>query len=268
MRLTILLFCCALAFGQSASPAPETKTQPPANSPDQKSQNNEFGLRTGALGQQFGALDILSDTEGVNFGPYLQRILQEIRQNWYHYVPESVAQKQGILAIEFAIKKDGTVADMHLAVSSGDVALDRPAWMSITASNPFPPLPELFTGQYLALRVRYYYNPTKSGETSKSGVTVSILSTSDGLHVPVGETEVVALTVTGAKDCSVEWTVSGPGCSGSACGKMMGYVYVAPSARPNPPDVTLMAVSKADPTAKASVTVHIVETASKTASKP
>ena len=98
-------------------------------------------------------------------------------------------------------------------------------------------------------------------------MTVSIISTS-GLHVPVGGSEVVALTVTGAKDSSVEWTVSGPGCSGSACGKMMGTLYVAPSARPNPPDVTLTAVSKADPTAKASVTVYIVEPASKTASKP
>src|ERR1700730_13491757 len=34
---------------------------------------------------------------------------------------------------------------------------DRPAWGSITASNPFPPLPSEFTGPYLALRFRFYY---------------------------------------------------------------------------------------------------------------
>ena len=28
-------------------------------------------------------LDILSDTQGVDFGPYLQRIVQDVRQNWY-----------------------------------------------------------------------------------------------------------------------------------------------------------------------------------------
>jgi hypothetical protein len=51
---------------------------------------------------------------------------------------------------------------MNLIASSGDVALDRPAWGSITNSNPFPALPSEFKGSYLALRVRFYYNPDKS----------------------------------------------------------------------------------------------------------
>src|SRR5438552_17783603 len=51
---------------------------------------------------------------------------------------------------------------MRLIATSGDVGLDRPAWGSITASNPFPPLPGDFTGPYLALRFRFYYNPDRS----------------------------------------------------------------------------------------------------------
>jgi TonB family protein len=125
-------------------------------------QEGDFGLGTGAHGRQLGALDILSDTQGVDFGPYLQRILQDVRENWYHLIPESAEMKKGKLAIEFAITKDGKVADMRLVASSGDVALDRPAWGSITASNPFPPLPNEFTGPYLALRFRFYYNPDKA----------------------------------------------------------------------------------------------------------
>jgi len=125
-------------------------------------QEGDFGLGTGAHGRQLGALDILSDTEGVDFGPYLQRILQDVKENWYHLIPESASMKKGKLAIEFAITKDGRVADMRLVSSSGDVALDRPAWGSITASNPFPPLPTEFTGPYLALRFRFYYNPDKT----------------------------------------------------------------------------------------------------------
>jgi len=122
----------------------------------------DFGLGTGAHGRQLGALDILSDTQGVDFGPYLQRILQDVKENWYHLIPESAEMKKGKLAIEFAITRDGKVADMRLIASSGDVALDRPAWGSITASNPFPPLPSNFTGPYLALRFRFYYNPDKA----------------------------------------------------------------------------------------------------------
>jgi TonB family protein len=109
-----------------------------------------------------GALDVLSDTQGVDFGPYLARILQDVKENWYHLIPESAVMKKGRLTIEFAITKDGKVAGMKRVESSGDDALDRAAWGGITASNPFPPLPRDFGGQYLALRFRFYYNPDKS----------------------------------------------------------------------------------------------------------
>jgi TonB family protein len=122
----------------------------------------DFGLGTRAQGRPLGALDVLSDTQGVDFGPYLQRILHDVRENWYHLIPESAEMKKGKLAIEFAITRDGKVAAMKLVSPSGDTALDRPAWGSITASDPFPPLPSNFTGPYLALRFRFYYNPDKA----------------------------------------------------------------------------------------------------------
>jgi TonB family protein len=127
----------------------------------QGGQGGDFGLGTGAHGRQLGALEILSDTQGVDFGPYLQRILQDVRENWYHLIPPSAEMKKGKLAIEFAITKDGQVAGMKLIATSGDTALDRAAWGGITASDPFPPLPTEFGGQYLALRFRFYYNPDK-----------------------------------------------------------------------------------------------------------
>ena len=125
-------------------------------------QQGDFGLGTGAHGRQLGNLEVLSDTQGVDFGPYLQRILQEVRENWYRAIPESAEMKKGKLQIEFAITKEGKVADMRLTAGSGDVALDRAAWAGISASNPFPPLPTDFTGPYLALRFRFYYNPDKA----------------------------------------------------------------------------------------------------------
>ena len=125
-------------------------------------QEGDFGLGTGAHGRQLGALDVLSDTQGVDFGPYLQRIVHDVRENWYRAIPESAEMKKGKLQIEFAITKDGKVADMQLTMGSGDTALDRAAWAGITASNPFPPLPSEFTGPYLALRFRFYYNPDQA----------------------------------------------------------------------------------------------------------
>jgi len=123
--------------------------------------NGDFGLGTGAHGRQVGNLEILSDTQGVDFGPYLQRVLHDVRQNWYSAIPESAEMKHGSLIIEFAITKDGKVAGMKLVTSSGDVPLDRAAWAGIVGSDPFPELPSNFTGPYLALRFRFFYNPTK-----------------------------------------------------------------------------------------------------------
>lgn len=125
-------------------------------------QGGDYGLGTGARGKVLGPYEILSDTQGVDFGPYLQRILEDVRRNWYSLIPESAEMKKGKLAIEFAITKDGKLADMRLVATSNDAALDRAAWGGITASDPFPPLPSEFTGPFLALRFRFYYNPDKS----------------------------------------------------------------------------------------------------------
>jgi TonB family protein len=128
-------------------------------------QNGDFGLGLGKQGAAYGALDVLSDTMGVDFGPYLERVLHDVKMNWYLHIPESAKapiMKKGNVSIEFAILKDGTVQGMKLVYTSGDVALDRGAWAGITDSNPFPPLPTEFGGQYLALRFKFLYNPDKS----------------------------------------------------------------------------------------------------------
>jgi TonB family protein len=128
-------------------------------------QNGDFGLGLGKQGAAYGALDVLSDTMGVDFGPYLERVLHDVKMNWYNLIPESAKapiMKKGNVSIEFAILKDGSVAGMKLVYTSGDTALDRGAWGGITASNPFPPLPPEFGGQYLALRFKFLYNPSKS----------------------------------------------------------------------------------------------------------
>ncbi|HVO62406.1 MAG TPA: energy transducer TonB [Terriglobales bacterium] len=112
-----------------------------------------------------GNMDVLSDTQGVDFGPYLARVLHDVKLSWYNLIPEVARppiMKKGKVSIEFAITKQGQVAGMRLVGPSGDVSLDRAAWGGITGSNPFPPLPNEFNGQYLALRFHFYYNPDRN----------------------------------------------------------------------------------------------------------
>jgi TonB family protein len=70
--------------------------------------------------------------------------------------------KKGVVVLEFAILKDGRVAGLRVVRSSGDIALDRAAYGSITYSDPLPRLPANFTGDYLKLRASFYYNPDKN----------------------------------------------------------------------------------------------------------
>lgn len=125
-------------------------------------QGGDYGLSQGKGGfKALGPAEILTDTMGVDFGPYMTRIVQIVKQNWYSIMPESVGPpifKQGKLAIEFVILKDGKTANMVVRATSGDVPLDRAAWGSITMSAPFPPLPKEFPGKLLGLRFYYFYN--------------------------------------------------------------------------------------------------------------
>lgn len=128
--------------------------------------NGDYGLGQGRRATQaVGQLDVLSDTMGVDFGPYLARVLHDVRENWYNIIPEvarAPIMMKGKVSLEFAILKDGRVAGLRYVSSSGDVSLDRAAYGGITASNPFPPLPAEFNGQYLALRFHFFYNPDKN----------------------------------------------------------------------------------------------------------
>lgn len=124
----------------------------------------QWGLGEGTPHGAVGPMDILSDTMGVDFGPYLQRVLHVVRENWYTLIPEvarAPLMKRGKVSIEFAILKNGQVAGLRIIGPSGDIALDRAAYGGISASNPFQPLPGEFKGEYLALRFHFYYNPQR-----------------------------------------------------------------------------------------------------------
>jgi TonB family protein len=112
-----------------------------------------------------GGLEILSDTMGVDFGPYMKRLRYTVQTHWDPLIPESAmppVMKKGVVIIEFAITKDGKVLGMKLIGPSGDVALDRAAWGAITDAIPLPNLPTQFSGEYLLIRARFYYNPDKN----------------------------------------------------------------------------------------------------------
>jgi outer membrane biosynthesis protein TonB len=115
------------------------------------------GLNTG--------VDVLSDTMGVDFDPYLKKIIREIYNTWLPLIPEEARpplNKSGETLIRFMILPNGQIGGMWLDGSTHDDAINKAAWGSIQGVGQFPPLPSAFKGPNLELRIHYLVNkPTE-----------------------------------------------------------------------------------------------------------
>jgi TonB family protein len=110
-------------------------------------------------GKLGSAVELLSDPQGVDFWPYLVKVLTTVRRNWFAVIPESARfGRTGKTVIQFAINRDGSVPKLVIATPSGAEALDRAAVAGISASNPFLPLPPEFKGSQVRLQFVFKYN--------------------------------------------------------------------------------------------------------------
>jgi TonB family protein len=118
-------------------------------------------VRRNAPPLSFNGIEILSATHGFDLTPYMRNAVEKIRKSWYENIPESARApqlKRGMTTIKFVIEKDGKVTGMDLEQSSDDIELDRAVWKAIRG-NKFSKLPEKLDAPYLALRIRFQYNP-------------------------------------------------------------------------------------------------------------
>jgi len=108
-----------------------------------------------------GGMQILSDTQGVDFSGWSRRFQSDVMRNWIPLLPEETAaplSKRGDTFLVVTINKDGSIGDMKLENSSHDVAIDRSAWASITSEGKFEGLPKAFNGPSIVLRLHYLVN--------------------------------------------------------------------------------------------------------------
>ncbi|MBI4906491.1 MAG: TonB family protein [Acidobacteria bacterium] len=104
-------------------------------------------------------LELLSDPQGADFRPYLLKVLAAVRRNWFAVIPESARYgRRGNVVIQFSISRNGGVPKLVIAIPSGAEPLDRAAVAGISASTPFPPLPDDFRGDTVRLQLSFVYN--------------------------------------------------------------------------------------------------------------
>ena len=122
--------------------------------PGQANDSTQSGTRLAA--------DILSDTQGVDFGPYMRQALSMIRKLWFSSLPQWVAQtsnSQTDTVIRFTISRDGRISAMELVDSAHQIEVDRAAWGSIVGVGHLPSLPSDFNGPSLTLSIQFRVKP-------------------------------------------------------------------------------------------------------------
>jgi outer membrane biosynthesis protein TonB len=156
MRIAVILvslglFSASLPPGAQTAPA-DTQKPEAARGPidESKADTHECGV------------EILSDAQGVDFKPWLQSWQRETEKTWKPLFPDEVKPpylKKGRVVIRFKVLPDGHIMDksMLLEGRSGEVGLDRAAWIALTRSN-YSPLPSEFKGPFLEVRAVFLYN--------------------------------------------------------------------------------------------------------------
>jgi len=101
--------------------------------------------------------------------------------------------------------------------------------------------------------------------TGTAAPVISVGLAPSNVSTTAGTTQQFDVSVAGTSNTAVAWTVSGDGCSGTACGTISSSgLYTAPATVPSPATVTITATSELEPAESASAEVIILPRAGNT----
>jgi YVTN family beta-propeller protein len=113
-------------------------------------------------------------------------------------------------------------------------------------------------GHYLSVAMVVLLAAMLSGCSSSGSTKTTVTVNPSTAVVVLGGTQQFAAGVSGPSDTTVSWSISGSGCSGSACGTIdANGLYTAPTQVFSPNTVTITATSHANSSAKATATVTV-----------
>lgn len=97
------------------------------------------------------------NTSELRYQKYLVNMKNKIESRWDY--PESASRNgwQGVLRLDFAINKDGTLKDVKLVKSSNYPALDDAAITALRLASPFPPFPDDFGIEEINIKGSFEY---------------------------------------------------------------------------------------------------------------
>jgi TonB family protein len=201
-------------------------------------------------GSIVGKVDVVSDPQGANLNSYLSPLVREADNCWHKANGDTTlgsSMKSAQAIVQFAINKDGRVGAVQISSSSGDDILDRRARECVAplkAGNRWPPD---FKGTQLVVKMQMLQND--------QGISIAPAYS----QMALGGRKQFHLELAGISSPAAEWSVSGEGCSGSACGTISSDgLYTAPEVLPKPPFVSVKGtLAGANPMTKSATVVLI-----------
>jgi len=136
----------------------------------------------------------------------------------------------------------------------GDILEDQ----VVTTTGSYSATASISSGAWVMQMVAF----RAAGSAPPPPISVSVTPTSANVSAGAGTQNFTAVVTNDVQNKGVTWSVSGSGCSGTACGSFTNVTttaatYSAPASAPSPNTVTVTATSVADNTKSASASVTI-----------
>jgi periplasmic protein TonB len=141
-------------------PAPRQETPSPAEEPPAGGPEGGTGPHGISLGGASTAGGIPSiGSSAFPYDYYRGSLVALLQSNWRRPVAPEGLGTTLTCRVQFTILKSGIIQDPHLAVSSGNEALDRSALRAVYDSNPLPPLPFQYAQASVSAEVVFELTP-------------------------------------------------------------------------------------------------------------
>jgi TonB family protein len=147
-----------------------------------------------ATGPSENGVQILTPTDGVDFAPYLNVLVRDVRKKWYASMPEAALKgEKGEAIVLFRILSNGEAKDVWFERNSGNEVLDQAAIQAVRNASPFDPLPIAFKRPSIALRFVFYYNMRpETGTTGAAPADCDAVTSDTPAEAPFDRLEVLA----------------------------------------------------------------------------
>lgn len=121
------------------------------------SSGSHLALARSGAGRTAQSARVSVNIEGYDIAPWAERVIQRVLRNWI-IPPTKEMSIRGIVGISVIVERSGRLSSAEVVYSSFNPMLDEVALRAVTASIPFPALPDDFPNAHLEAFFEFHYD--------------------------------------------------------------------------------------------------------------